>query len=149
MTHLCKCSLSRFVHVWPKSLQKVLFPKYFQYGYQKTQTFCQTWIRINYIFQFGFRTSKVLKSFHPNGHCSNKCARVNLGGSCWHPHSPLVLEGKAASRWGPALPVLSTSAMPHHWPLSGLLLSTDNVRNQRIRMVRIIQSKLWFKTLYM
>ncbi len=28
--------------------------------------FFLTWIRINYIFQFWFRTNKVLKSFHPN-----------------------------------------------------------------------------------
>ncbi len=65
------------------------------------------------------------------------CYRVNLDGSYWHPHSPLVLAGRVASRWGPLPPVLSTSATPHHWPLSGLLLSTDNVRNQIIRRLRI------------
>ncbi len=32
------------------------------------KTLFETWIRINYIFQFWFRTSKVLKSFHSNGH---------------------------------------------------------------------------------
>ncbi len=29
------------------------------------KSFFQTWIRINFIFQFWFRTNKVLKSFHP------------------------------------------------------------------------------------
>jgi hypothetical protein len=30
------------------------------------KSFFQTWIRINYIFQFWFRTNKVLKLFHPS-----------------------------------------------------------------------------------
>ncbi len=40
--------------------------------------FSYTWIRINYIFQFWFRTNKMLKSFHPIVHikfAQNTCTR--------------------------------------------------------------------------
>ncbi len=56
----------RFLKLISKCCETNIFNPNAHKRAKKTKNlFFQTWIRINYIFQFWFLTNKVLKSFHP------------------------------------------------------------------------------------
>jgi len=73
---------------------------------KKQKSFFQTWIRINYIFQFWFWTGKLLKPFHSNIHIyfqvpTDKWEDFTSRASCWGSHRWLsaILEQWFRSFW--------------------------------------------------